>query len=218
VAARPNEESIDVLLRSAEAADRQRGLAAFFERHRAEAVRLLRRGFPWVSHDLLEDAVSDGSLYLLKCVRNLARSISESQAAWLLFRASRCRAIDILRRQTRQRTEPEQLLDRVAERLSDAEGVRGRWKNLSPAERAEVRFLLPCFIERLPPRQRSVLLVWLSNFPASEHGPSLRDFVHTETGADLSLDTINAALRHGRTQLRKDFARAGYAFDQGGDA
>jgi DNA-directed RNA polymerase specialized sigma24 family protein len=217
VTPRANEESIDVLLRSNEAADRQRGLAAFFERHRPEAVRLMRRGFPWVSHDLLEDAVSEGSLYLLRCVRNLARSINESQAAWLLFRASRCRVIDYLRQQTRHRSQADQLLDQVAERLSDAEGVGGCWKRLSPAERAEVRCLLPCFIERLPPRQRSVLLVWLSHFPASEHGPALRDLVAAETGAELSLDTINAALRHGRTQLRKDFTRAGYAFDQGGD-
>jgi DNA-directed RNA polymerase specialized sigma24 family protein len=216
VAARP--ENVDVLFASPDPDERCRALRALFDGLRERALRVFAARFPGVPRDRVEECLDDAADDAALRGSRRTPPLGPEAAARYLFAAVRNRIISHLRRGSARYELPDQLLDRIADRLSDT-AAGAAWRLCSPEERSEVRELLPHFIASLPPRQRLVLEVWLFWFPRSDEDRAfLRDRVAEVSGGPETVDAVDSALRVGKKKIRSAFSRAGYAFGEGGDA
>ncbi|MBE7457442.1 MAG: hypothetical protein KJ057_13095 [Phycisphaerae bacterium] len=123
----------------------------------------------------------------------------------LLRRFMICRAIDERRRHSAH----DAVLQELGLRLRDSR-VGAWWQDLPVIERHEILAEITKIIDRLPPRQRQVLRLFVQAFPLTQSMAKLRELVAADEGRPVSQAAVERALQEGRRKVRAAFEERGY--------
>jgi RNA polymerase sigma factor (sigma-70 family) len=160
---------------------------------RARVCRRLRRDFPAISSEDIEDSWSETLAAALRAARRKRFQSNTVVRAWL-HQVARSRVID----GTRRREVREETL--AAYRVLVT--TRFHLSDTSEQEKEDQTDLLTRLLETLPPRQRIVLRVFMEHHPQSENMEVLRQEVSEVTGVEETLSSVKRALQEVRRKAR----------------
>jgi DNA-directed RNA polymerase specialized sigma24 family protein len=175
------------------------------DRHlRGRLCRWLHRRCPGLSADDLDDAWSEALLGVLRAARRRYFRPDRPLFGWLCHIVG-ARGTDALRKHTVRAA----VLTPLRPGCHD---VPARGPSVfAQVSGGEIRALLHDAIARLPPQQRLVLHVFVSQYPATARASVLREQASLLAGAVLTESAVRRALDEERRKLRALFLRCGYA-------
>ena len=198
-----DEEAVKILLLG-DAEEINDGLSLIDREFRPALSGWIRHRFPGIPSADIGELWGDTLLGLFKKIQ-AGRFDADRPLAPLLKRILRSRATDRVRR-----TEvADRQFQAVAEHLRD-NTTGAAWNACAPIDRREILEGIRNAIRPLPPKQKLVMDVWVSNFPESGSMEFLRRAVSKETGEEETLAAVKRALQEARTKVREWLTERGY--------
>lgn len=195
----PDEEELKLLLVGTQE-ESSRAIARVHELYAPKILNFLKKEYPGLSRERVEEALLDTFLGLFEAVSENRFDLDPPLGAFL-FTVAKRRAIDQLRQQRRLVTNTKFLLENTGEYL-ECTDVGKAWGVVVGRDKAnEIRGLFLEFLSSLPARQRQVAEVMAEGFPEKLDSARAIDLIYERTGERLTAVMIKSAL----SQIREKF-------------
>lgn len=198
-----DEEAVKILLLGS-AEEINDGLYLIDREFRRALSGWIRHRFPGIPSADVGELWGDTLLGLFKKIK-AGRFDADRPLVPLLKRILRARATDRVRRAG----SADRQLQALAESLRDTP-TGSAWNAYALIDRKKILEGIRNAIRPLPPRQKLVMEVWVSNYPESESMEFLRRAVSIETDQEETLAAVKRALQEARIKVREWLTERGY--------
>ena len=135
-----------------------------------------------------------------------------------LFTLAQRRAIDRIRKNTRNQKNEDELLDDVFKNLKNTK-VGEAWQIVASSENgSKMMEIFRQTAVKMPLHQRQVASVMIDHFPDEIPLPELREEIYKRTGEQLTIIAVKSARREVRTKIRQQLIKAGYMEDNSNES